>query len=482
MIRRYSYQSLRFLLFLLSCVGPEKFWPTCIVDHSLAEGFSQPDGIGGVMSPMDLHTSFFGHHTSKQSCAHIVNVGKPRPLRVSITDFGAVGDGKTLNTKAFENALQYLHSNADSDGAQLTIPAGRWLTGSINLISHLTLFLENGANILGSEDFNDYPIIPELPSYGRGRELPGARYSSLINGDNLEDVTITGENGTIDGQGGVWWKAFRNKTLDYSRSHVLELIGSQDILIFNLTFQNSPSWTIHPVYCKNVVIKNLTVLNPNDSPNTDGIDPDSSQHVCIEDCYISVGDDAISIKSGWDQYGISYGMPSKHIQIRRIVSASKTFGIHAGVSFGSEMSGGISNVKVDDMVLYGARWGVRFKTSPGRGGYIKHVAVHNLLLHSVKTAVAFMANYGQHPDDNWNRTAYPVIENIVIKNIVGENITQAGILQGLPESPFRHIHLKTIALDVRSTKNVWNCSWVSGSYFFVVPQPCADLTRQNITL
>lgn len=238
---------------------------------------------------------------------------------------------------------------------------------------------------------------------------------------------------------------------------------------------------------------------------------DSSQHVCIEDCYISVGDDAISIKSGWDQYGISYGMPSKHIQIRRIVSASKTFGIHAGVSFGSEMSGGISNIKVgvyrhwfqkyfiyrtrdwtastypfylqvDDMVLYGARWGVRFKTSPGRGGYIKHVAVHNLLLHSVKTAVAFMANYGQHPDDNWNRTAYPVIENIVIKNIVGENITQAGILQGLPESPFRHIHLKTIALDVRSTKNVWNCSWVSGSYFFVVPQPCADLTRQNITL
>ncbi|KAG0626115.1 hypothetical protein M758_2G103200 [Ceratodon purpureus] len=416
---------------------------------------------------------------SKESCAHTVNDWETRPHSVSITDFGAVGDGKTVNTHAFENAMFYLRSYADKGGAQLYIPAGRWLTGSITLISHLTLFLEKGATILGSEDLNDYPIIPGLPSYGRGRELPGPRYSGLINGNGLEDIIITGDNATIDGQGAVWWNGFRNKTLNYTRPHLVELIESQDILISNLTFQNSPFWTIHPVYCKNVVVKHMTILNPLHAPNTDGIDPDSSQHVCIEDCYISVGDDAISIKSGWDQYGTSFGMPSQHIRIRRIVAFSRS---SAGISFGSEMSGGISNVKVDDMVVSGARWGVRFKTAVGRGAYIRNVTVNNIVMHSVRTAIAFMGNYGEHPDDNWNRTAYPVIENILVQNIVGENITQAGLLLGLPEAPFHDIRLANIALEVRSTKHIWNCSSVAGSYFFVLPQPCLELTRENFTV
>ena len=139
-----------------------------------------------------------------------------------------------------------------------------------------------------------------------------------------------------------------------------------------------------------------------------------------------------------------------------------------------------SCVQVDDMVVTSARWGVRFKTAVGRGGFIRNVTVNNVVMHSVRTAIAFMGNYGEHPDDNWNRTDYPVIENILIQNVLGTNITQAGLLLGLPEAPFQNIRLVNIALDVQSENKNWNCSSVAGSYFFVLPQPCPELTKEDL--
>ncbi|XP_058086673.1 probable polygalacturonase [Magnolia sinica] len=175
-----------------------------------------------------------------------------RPHSVSILEFGAEGDGKTLNTLAFQNAIFYLRSFADKGGAQLYVPAGRWLTGSFNLISHLTLFLEKDAVILGTQDLSLWPVVEPLPSYGRGIELPGERYRSLINGHQLKDVVITGHNGTIDGQGAVWWEWTSSHSLNYSRPHLVELENSTDIVISNLTLLNSPTWNIHPVYCRYV--------------------------------------------------------------------------------------------------------------------------------------------------------------------------------------------------------------------------------------
>jgi polygalacturonase len=480
MMRKPSFLSLQVLLLLLAYLSVDNCRQTCIFGRplyldsvdSVWDGAVETATLTGdeiILEPVE----------TGESCADNYKNWKSRPHSVSITEFGAVGDGKTLNTHAFENAMFYLRTYADKGGVQLYIPAGRWLTGSIKLISHLTLFLENEATILGSQDMKDYPIIPGLPSYGRGRELPGPRHSSLINSEGLEDVVITGDNGTIDGQGAVWWNAFRNKTLDYTRGHLVELIDSKDILISNLTFRDSPFWTIHPVYCRNVVVKDMTILAPFDSPNTDGIDPDSSQYVCIEDCYISVGDDAIAIKSGWDEYGTAYGMPSQNIDVRRITVHTRT---SAGIAFGSEMSGGISNVQVDHMTIYGARWGIRFKTGLGRGGYIRNITVTKLDMRSVRTAIAFAGNYGEHPDDNWNRTDYPVIEDVSIEDVVGENITQAGLFLGLPESPFHNIHLANIVLDVKSESENWNCSSVAGTYFFVRPQPCPDFTKEELLI
>ncbi|KAJ8479690.1 hypothetical protein OPV22_023417 [Ensete ventricosum] len=231
------------------------------------------------------------------SCSEIVPMKLRREV-ISITDFGAVGDGRTLNTWPFKKAIYRIQHLRSRGGTLLYIPPGVWLTGSFSLTSHMTLYLARGAVIKATQDTWSWPLADPLPSYGRGRELPGRRYVSFIHGDGISDVIITGENGTIDGQGDVWWNMWRQRSLHFTRPNLLEFKNSRDIIISNVVFQNSPFWNIHPVYCSNVVIKYVTVLAPYDSPNTDGIDPDSSSNVCIEDAHIATGDDLVAIKSG----------------------------------------------------------------------------------------------------------------------------------------------------------------------------------------
>ncbi|KAL2345539.1 hypothetical protein Fmac_006824 [Flemingia macrophylla] len=402
------------------------------------------------------------------------NLEEVRPHSVSITEFGAVGDGVTLNTKAFQNAIFYLNSFADKGGAKLFVPAGRWLTGSFDLISHLTLWLDKDAVILGSTNPEDWPVVDPLPSYGRGRELPGGRHRSLIYGLNLTDVIITGNNGTIDGQGLIWWSRFRNKTLDYTRPHLVELMNSTGVLISNLTFLNSPFWTIHPVYCSQVTVQNVAIIAPLDSPNTDGIDPDSSDNVCIEDCYISTGDDLIAIKSGWDEYGIAFGRPSTNITIHRLVGRSQT---SAGIAIGSEMSGGVSEVHAEDIHFYDTYSAIRIKTSPGRGGYVRNIYVSNMTLANVDIAIRFTGLYGDHPDDAYDPNALPVIEKITIKDVVGEKIKTAGLIEGIEGDNFVNICLSNITLNV-SSNYPWNCSYIKGYSDTVLPEACESLKER----
>ncbi|KAL1816475.1 probable polygalacturonase isoform X1 [Daucus carota subsp. sativus] len=408
---------------------------------------------------------------SSSSLCKETSSGIDRPHSVSITEFGAVGDGLTMNTKAFENAIFYLNSFADKGGAQLFIPKGQWLTGSFMLISHLTLHIDKDAQILGSTNSNDWPVIDPLPSYGRGRELPGGRHRSLIYGCNLTDVIITGDNGTIDGQGSVWWNWFRSETLNYTRPHMVELIDSKDVIISNLTFRNSPFWNIHPVYCSQVIVQNVTIIAPLDSPNTDGIDPDSSDDVCIEDCYISTGDDLIAIKSGWDEYGISYAHPSTNIIIHRLVGQTTS---SSGIAIGSEMSGGVSQIHVEDVHFFNSNRGFSIKTSRGRGGYVRNVFITGVILSNLKVALKFNGNYGEHPDESYDPDALPSIEKISIQNVTGKNIKVAGHLEGIEGDTFKHICLSDITLDVRS-KSPWICSNVEGFSEMVSPDICKPL-------
>ncbi|KAL4282670.1 hypothetical protein GQ457_16G030700 [Hibiscus cannabinus] len=402
---------------------------------------------------------------------------QPRPHSVSILEFGAVGDGKTLNTIAFQNAVFYLKSFADKGGAQLYVPPGRWLTGSFNLTSHLTLFLEKGAVILGSQDPSHWDIVEPLPSYGRGIELPGGRYRSLVNGYMLHDVVITGDNGTIDGQGSVWWEWFTSHSLNYTRPHLVEFVSSRDVHVSNITFLHAPAYNIHTVYCSNVHIHNITAYAPPRSPYTVGIVPDSSDNVCIEDCNVSMGHDAIALKSGWDEYGIAYGRPTINVHIRSVHLQSST---GASLAFGSEMSGGISNVHVEHVRLYNSLSGIEFRTTRGRGGYIKEVIISDADLLNVNTAFAAIGDYGYHPDEKFDPNALPTIKKITLQNIIGRKITLAGNFTGLSQSPFTSICISNVSLSINPPSSIsWTCSNVSGYSESVSPEPCKDLNNVN---
>ncbi|EPS74464.1 glycoside hydrolase family 28 protein, partial [Genlisea aurea] len=389
-----------------------------------------------------------------------------------LTDFGAVGDGFTVNTRAFERAISEIRRKG---GGQLNVESGRWLTAPFNLTSNMTLFLARNAVILGTDDASQWPLLPALPSYGYGREKPGPRYGSLIHGQNLSDVVITGHNGTINGQGETWWKRHLKNELNHTRGPLIELMWSRDIVVSDVTLLNSPFWTLHPYDCRNITVRNVTILAPlAGSPNTDGIDPDSCENVLIEDCYINVGDDGIAIKSGWDQYGIAYGRPSTGIVIRNVVVRSM---ISAGVSIGSEMSGGVSNVTVENLLVWKSKRGIRIKTSPGRGGYVRRLTCTNLTLDDVRVGIVVKTDYGDHPDDGYDPNALPAIEGINFRRIRGHGVRIPVRVYGSREIPVRDLTIGDMDVGITyKKKRIFQCSHVEGRVIGkVFPAPCDDL-------
>ncbi|KAK8941934.1 putative polygalacturonase [Platanthera guangdongensis] len=408
---------------------------------------------------------------AEETCSGLVPT-KTRATTISLTDFGGVGDGRTLNTKAFEEAIYQIEHLHRPGGTLLYVPAGVWLTGAFNLTSHMTLFLDKEAVIMATQDIESWLLIDPLPSYGRGRERPGGRYMSLIHGNGLTDVIITGDNGTIDGQGDSWWNMWRQGLLSFTRPHLLELMHSTEIVISNVVFQNSPFWNIHPVYCSYVIINNVTILAPHDSPNTDGVDPDSSSNICIEDNFMSTGDDLVAVKSGWDEYGIAYGRPSSNITIRRL-SGSSPF---AGVAIGSETSGGIENVLVEHVTVSNTGTGIHIKTNKGRGGYIRNITVSNINLNTVRTGIKIAGDVGDHPDKNFNPNAFPVVDGLTLKDVWGDNFELPGLIRGLKNSPFTRICLSNIKFEnFKQQVDPWKCEDVSGYSMEVQPLPCTEL-------
>ncbi|PIA34256.1 hypothetical protein AQUCO_03800085v1 [Aquilegia coerulea] len=405
-----------------------------------------------------------------------------RKHSASLTDYGGVGDGKTSNTKAFKAAIEDLSKFASDGGAQLIIPPGKWLTGSFNLTSHFTLYLEKDAVILASQDESEYPLIPALPSYGRGRDASGdgLRYSSFIFGTNLTDVILTGANGTIDGQGSTWWKNYKKDKLKYTRPTLIEIMYSSQIQISSLTLLNSPQWNVHPIYSSDIIIQGLTILAPIDpiSPNTDGINPDSCSNVRIEDNYIVSGDDCIAIKSGWDEYGIKVGMPSQHIIIRRLTCISPDSAL---IALGSEMSGGIQDIRIEDIVAINTESGIRIKTAPGRGGYIKDIYARNVTMQTMKYVFWMIGSYGSHADEGFDPKALPEIKNINYNDMTATNVTMSGNLAGIKDDPFTNICISNVNIEMSSKpkKLQWNCTDIEGTSSNVSPQPCESLADKG---
>ncbi|KAL5125732.1 putative polygalacturonase [Glycine soja] len=234
-----------------------------------------------------------------------------------------------------------------------------------------------------------------------------------------------GENGTIDGQGDEWWNKWKQRTLQFTRPNLVEFVNSRDIIISNIIFKSSPFRNIHPY--SNVVVRYVTILAPRDSPNTDGIDPHSSSNVCIEDSYISTGDDLVAEKSGWDEYGIVYGRPSSDITIRRVTGSSP----FAGIAIGSETSGGVENVLSEHINLYNMGIGIHIKTNTGRAGYIKNITMSHVYMEEARKGIRISGDVGDHPDDKYDPNALPLVKGVTIKNVWGVKVLQAGLIQGL---------------------------------------------------
>ncbi|CAN4077594.1 unnamed protein product [Withania somnifera] len=368
-----------------------------------------------------------------ETCSGIVPM-QNRYYKISILDFGGVGDGRTLNTKAFKEAIFRIQHLKRRAGTLLYIPAGVYLTGPFNLTSRMTLYLARDAVIKATQS-----MAIGRTSYGRGRERPGGRYMSLLHGHGLHDVIITGENGTIDGQGDVWWNMWRQRTLRYTRPHLIELMNSGGIIISK----------------------------------------DSSSNVCIEDSYISVGDDLVAVKSGWDQYGIAYGRSSHGITIQRITGSSP----FAGIAVGSETSGGVVDVLAEHINLFNMGVGIHIKTNIGRGGMIRNITVSNVYMENTRTAIKIAGVVGDHLDEKFNPNALPIVKGIKIKDVWGEKVLQTGLIHGLKNSPFSGICLSNINLHGNpGQRNLpWKCSDVRGAAIQVSPWPCTELISSQQT-
>ncbi len=383
-------------------------------------------------------------------------------VRLNVKDFGAIGDGKAEDTSMIQAAIL-----ACPNGGCVYIPAGTYLTAPLFLKSHITIELDENATLLGVTDRNKYPILPgyttttdETDEYylGTWEGNPLTSMASLMTGINVEDVKIIGK-GTIDGNGqnGDWWMDVKNKKRAW-RPRTVFLAYCKDIVIQGVKVQNSPSWTMHPYFSENIKFLDMEIENPYNSHNTDGIDPESCKNVEIIGVKISVGDDCIAIKSGKLFMGKKFKKPSEDFTIRNCIMEKG----HGSVVVGSEISGGVRNIKVSQCLFRETDRGLRIKTRRGRGqdSILDQIHFSNIEMDGVYTPFVINMYYYCDPDGKseyvYSKEALPVdemtpsIKRLTFTDITCRNSEVAALFfYGLPESPIEEVELKNIVFDFK---------------------------------
>lgn len=411
----------------------------------------------------------------------------------SIGDFGAVGDGKTTNTQAFARAIA---ACAEKGGGQVEVPAGTYLTGPIVLKSNIDLHVDAGAIVLFSKNFKDYPLV--FAGY-EGRDT--VMCQSPISGDNLHDVTISGE-GAFDGQGQAWRPAKRAKfsadlwdklvhsggvvdasgntwwpsaaamnggaalmrlrssgqplrISDYEPYHdllrpsLLLLSNCKHVTLTGATFRNSPNWNLHLLLSDDLTVRGITLFNPAYAQNGDGIDFDSCRNVLMTGCNVNAGDDDICLKSGRDAEGRKLNRPTENVTITHCTIGTG----HGGIAIGSEMSGGVRNVTVSDCTMNGTEGGLRFKTTRGRGGVVENINISNIRMSNIiKEAIGFNMYYmikGAKEQLKPVDETTPQFRNFHISDIQCSGAQFAIQMHGLPEMPITDITLSDANLTAQ---------------------------------
>ena len=429
---------------------------------------------------------------------------------VNLKKFGAVGDGVTLNTKAFEKAIAALEKKG---GGHLVVPAGVWFTGPIVLKSNIDLHLEVGAVIQFSGDESLYPVIST--SF---EGLDTRRCQSPLSANGAENISITGK-GVIDGNGQFWrpvkkgkmtegqWKEVLerpggveskkgywvpnqayadaeksanmnvpkastdeewNRIKRFLRPVMVSLVNCKNVLLQGVIFQNSPAWNLHPLMCENIILDDVLARNPFYAQNGDALDLESCKNALIVNSKFDAGDDGICIKSGKDKDGRRRGRPCENV----VVDGCTVFAGHGGFVVGSEMSGGVKNILVENCQFLGTDVGLRFKSTRGRGGIVENIFIDNVSMTDIKTdaitfnmyyggkSVAEMLADGDNPDNTTKQPVTeetPIFRNIDIKNIVCNGAGRAMEFNGLPEMPINGIRLQNINIIAKSDAVFNNC-------------------------
>ncbi|MBQ3253821.1 MAG: glycoside hydrolase family 28 protein [Acholeplasmatales bacterium] len=377
---------------------------------------------------------------------------------LNVKDFHAIGDGISDDTVKIQAAIMCCPKNGT-----VYIPKGIYLVSSLFLKSDMMLYLDKDAKLLAKTNRLDYPIFPGLVdgyNFGVWEGSEVNNFSSIINGINVNNVVVAGE-GEIDSQAeaGDWYINHRVMNIAW-RGHAIFFNRSSDISIIGIYVHNTQSWAIHPYFTNNIEFINVRITNEKSMPTTDGIDPDCCDNVKIMGCYFNVGDDCIAIKSGTIDLAKKYRKPCNNLYISNNLMASG----HGGVVFGSESSGGITNVVVNKCIFKGTDRGLRIKTRRGRGniGTIDNVSFENILMDNVKTPFVINMYYnmgpkGGHEEYVWTTKKLPVDENTPVLGSFKFNNMKcidveyaAGVFLGLPEMPIKSIELNNISFDYKN--------------------------------
>jgi len=368
-----------------------------------------------------------------------------------ITDFGAKNDGVTDCQPAFRLAIA---ACSQAGGGRVVVPAGPWLVnGPIHLLSNVNLHLAEDAIVRFSPEPAHY--LPNVLTRFEGVEV--MNYSPLIYALEQQNIAITG-SGALDGQASRanWWSWMGDangdikrlnaqaesgvppESREYGEGHrlrpsFLQPYRCKHVLIEGVTIVNSPMWEIHPVLCENVTVRGVKI--DSHGPNNDGCNPESCRDVLIEDCTFNTGDDCIAIKSGRNADGRRLNAPAENIVVRKCTMKDG----HGGVTLGSEMSGGIRHVFVEDCSMSSPNldWAIRLKSNSKRGGFLENLYVRNVRVGEVRNAALHIdLRYFNESGDHT-----PVVRNIVLENVTSERSQHPLVLLGIPAAPIQNVTL-----------------------------------------
>lgn len=416
----------------------------CNVDRTYlsVKGLQPETKYRFVITPLDSA----GVPLQKGAVIDVKTKAKGRILNVR--DYGVESGEGIINTSAFQKAI-----NECPKGGMVYIPAGIYYSGALFLKSDMTLYLEKGAVLQGTTRLSDYPVIPnrfEGWEISTPAALLNAGTIDRSKGYQLRNLSIRGE-GIIRGGGEILTSKMIEHAGERNMGRLICVMNGENITIEGITIEESPCWTVHCIYCKNILCYDLTI---NSSViRGDGIDPDSSSDCYIYNCTFSNGDDCIAIKSGKNPEGNIIGIPTRNI---RIIDCKFVKG--HGISIGSEMSGGVSDILIQDCYAGDLLNGLQIKAIPQRGGYVENIRVEDCSIQKIKLFTHL----------NYNNDGKAADELPIFRNMDFINLDMTGAIPGQtlieingfesPEHYTRNILFKNVLLPDGSTVMIRHCS------------------------